>query len=274
MKYALITGATGGIGKEVAKRLNKLGYKLVLVDIDSKRLKAMQENYCKSILIKLDMTDRATLGDFCNKITTGDFLPKNSNLAVGIINAGIVVPKYLTKTSPQEIDAQLDINLRSALHLIRALAIYMQKQNSGHILASVSMGGIISLKGSGIYSATKFGLRGFLTSLKDELKPNNIFVTGIYPSGVDTPMLRFEANNGGNVLNYLSHPLKVEKVGDIYEKALKKPKLDYYLPYFDSLTSRFIGAFPWLLGALYPLLEKIGERGRIKYIKSLEDKNS
>ncbi len=135
------------------------------------------------------------------------------------------------------------------------------------MLSIVSMGGIIALRGSGAYSATKFGLRGFHTSLHQELAGSGVRVMGVFPSGVDTPMLRKEAAHAsGSPLNFVGAVLSPEQVADACMAALERGKLETYVPYIDSLTTRLLGAFPWLIRRVEPRFAAVGERGRRRYL--------
>ncbi len=145
----------------------------------------------------------------------------------------------------------------------------MVAHGGGHIIATVSMGGIVSLKGSAVYSGSKFGLRGFMAGIRDELKPYKVNISGIYPTGVDSKMLRYEATHGGSLLNFVSVPVTVKDVGDAVIKAIKSKHLELYVPYSESLSGRFISCFPWMISYLYPLLEWVGRRGRNKYLKRI-----
>ena len=118
--------------------------------------------------------------------------------------------------------------------------------------------GVVALKGSAAYSASKFGLRGFLIALKSELKDYGVAVSMLLPSAIDTPMLRYEATNGGSPLNFLSDPLPVDAVLKAFLNAQKSKRLEYYIPFGDSLSGRFVCSFPWLIDWVYPILEKVG----------------
>lgn len=267
-KTALITGAAGDIGSEVARRLNKQGYRLLLVDIDKQALETLAAECSDAETIELNLTNRDDLAKFIESINK-DY----RHINVAFINAGVIKVGNILDVDAEKIDMQLELNLRSAIQLIRGCAQNMAQYGSGHIISTISMGGIISLKGSATYSASKFGLRGFMIGIRDELKPLGIDVSGILPSGVDTKMLRYEAQNGGSPLNFLATPQTVEQVGDAFMQALKSKRLEYYVPYSDSITGRLINTLPWSVRHIYPVLERMGERGRAKYLKYLKDNN-
>lgn len=166
--------------------------------------------------------------------------------------------------------ARIEVNLVSTAVLVQALARRMRAAGSGHLIATVSMGGIVSLKGSAPYSASKFGLRGLLWGLRDELQPHGVHVCGICPAGVDTAMLRHEARHGGSALNFVGQPVSVDTVARAVLRAIDQPRLETDVPASEGITGRMAGAFPGMLARLYPLLEKLGERGRAAYLARIE----
>lgn len=264
-KLALITGAAGDIGYEVACRLNQMGYQLILIDINRDRLLQLADQFTDSTALSVDLTNSQERNSLIARISN-DFGP----LDFAFINAGVVCVGDVLDLDDAKIDLQLELNLVSSIHLIKACAKNMVAAGSGHIVSTVSIGGIVALKGSAVYSASKFGLRGFLTAIRDELKTKGVSISGVYPSGVDTQMLRYEARNGGSPLNFVSKPVPVEAVGDCVVNAMNSKRLEYYVPYSESISARIIGFYPWLISYLYPVLEWVGRRGLKKYINTLE----
>lgn len=254
-KQALVIGASGGIGTEITRRLHQRGYGLQLADIDVAVTQLLADDLGGAEVRPIDLTDRTAVQALCAEITQRDTV-----LDVACVNAGMIHPEYLVDGSAEMVDRQLDVNLRSAIHLIQALAQRMVQQQHGHILVTVSLGGIVSIKGSSIYAATKFGLRGLLMALHSELAPHNVQVSGIYPSGVDTDMLRFEARHGGSALNFVSTPQTVADIGNAVEKALDTGKVEIYPNYGDSISSRLVASFPWLLPKNYTLARAAGRK--------------
>lgn len=268
-KVALITGAAGDIGFEVACRLDDMGYRLILIDINEDQLYQLSGRFKDSMCLMVDLTNRESLTCLLSRITD-----EFDHIELAFINAGVVCVGNVLDLENEKIDLQLELNLRSAIHLIKACATNMAARGYGHIISTVSMGGIVSLKGSATYSASKFGLRGFITAMRDELKPLGVSISGIYPSGVDTQMLRYEAQNGGSPLNFVSAPQSVEEVGSTVVKAMKSKKLEYYIPYTESLSARVLAFFPWVISYLYPILERVGQHGLNKYLTALKKENN
>jgi short-subunit dehydrogenase len=142
----------------------------------------------------------------------------------------------------------------------------MKAQGRGHIVATVSMGGILSLPGSAAYSAAKAGLRAYLAALRTELRGTGVAVSGIYPSAVDTPMLLHEATHDGSLLNFFGKVSTADDVADVFERALRRRGLEHYLPYGDSVLCRLLETFPWIVPPLLGPAEALGRRGRAKYL--------
>ena len=134
----------------------------------------------------------------------------------------------------------------------------MARAGKGHLISTVSMGGITPMKGTATYSATKFALRGFLSALYSELKASGVAVSGIYPSAVDTEMLKNEVRHDGSPLNFVSKVATVDDVADSVQHAMRTKKLEVYVSRANGFTSRLVGFFPSLLDRLYPMLERMG----------------
>jgi short-subunit dehydrogenase len=261
-KIALITGAAGGIGSVTAHTLHQQGYTVWLVDVNEAGLKKLHAAIPTSRMTICDLTNEKARQKLCAEIAE---IP---HLSVAFINAGMIAPGNFIDLPLENIDVQIQVNLVSALHLNHACGLKMKAQGGGHIINTVSMGGIIALKNSAAYSAAKFGLRGFLMAFSVEMKPFGCSVSGIYPSAIDTPMLRYEATHpSGSPLNFLNQPMKADDVAQCVLKAIKTKRLEYYLPYTDSLTSKLFASFPNFLHIFYPMFEKMGEKGRKKFIQ-------
>lgn len=268
MKTFFINGACGGVGLATIEVFHRAGYQIWASDINQDALNELLEKYPDAKTSCIDVSKPLQLKELCDDIAA------SSHLDVAHVNAGIIIPNDVADSTEQEIDAQLNINLRSTLHINRTLAVKMRQQASGHIINTVSMGALIALPKSAVYCATKAAIRSFLTAMQAELKPFNVSVSGIYPSGIHTPMLKFEALNNGSPLNFLNMPIRAEEVAKTALKSAEgkraSKKLEYYLPYSDSISSRLINVFPWLLQTIYPLFRYLGEKGRAKYIRKFD----
>jgi short-subunit dehydrogenase len=261
-RKALITGGGGGVAAELAPRLESHGYEIILADIDEARMAATAARLRqKTVTLRADLGTSEGIAALVRTIET-----EFDDLALLVNNAGFVEPGDADRLAPDILDRHIMVNLVAPMQLTAAAARVMRPHGQGTILSIVSMGAIVALRGSAAYAASKFGLRGFLTSVHSELAPHGIRVCGVFPSGIDTPMLHYEATHDGSPLNFVGRVLSAAEVADACMRAIETGKLETYIPYADSITARIANAFPWILKPLLPCFEKAGERGRAKYI--------
>ena len=261
-RTAVITGGGGSMARAIARRLHDRGYHLVLVDVDESALEHAARDLGSDC-----QTRRADLADPAQIREVAAWLEADhADLDLLISTAGVIEPGNLDTLAADELDRHVNVNLLAPMHLARAAARLMKVRGSGDILAIVSMGGILALPGSAPYSASKFGLRGFLASIRTELAPHGVRVLGVYPSGVDTPMLRHEATHGGSPLNFVGKVHSVHDVADAVDRALRTGHLETYVPYTDGLSTRAVAAIPWVIERIVPFFNRIGERGRSRFL--------
>jgi short-subunit dehydrogenase len=261
-RKALITGGGGAMAQEIALRLERLGYALVLVDVDEERMSSVAATLRGGAQTRVaDLSDPGQIREIAGWIES-----EHADLELLVNNAGIIRPGDIADIGADVIDRHINVNLLAPMQITAAAARGMKARGRGDIVTIVSMGGILALPGSASYAASKFGLRGFQTSIRSELAPHGIRVMGVFPSGVDTPMLRYEATHGGSPLNFVGKVKTVHDIGDAVEKALRTGKLETYVPYGDSLTTRVVGSVPWSIEKVVPMFARSGEKGRAAFI--------
>lgn len=263
VSLALVTGAAGGIGEAVSARLAGRGHTVLCVERDEALArKATEAVPGTAIAVPCDLSDRVAVEALCARIE-GEWA---GDLELVVLNAGVIVPGDVVDSTTRELRLQLDVMLGSVTELAASAARVMRTRGHGHILATVSMGGILSLPGSAAYSAAKAGLRAYLAALRTELRGTGVAVSGIYPSAVDTPMLLHEATHDGSLLNFFGAVATAGEVADAFEKALRTRRLEVYQPYSDSVLCRLLECFPFLVPPLLGPAEALGRRGRRKYL--------
>ncbi|PJZ85864.1 SDR family NAD(P)-dependent oxidoreductase [Leptospira harrisiae] len=263
-KIALITGGGGAIAEAIALRLEEEGYQLLLSDISLEKMSQVKEKLKGNPrLFVCDQTNPDEIQNLIHSIQK-DY----PEISVLINNAGYTKEGPFISQTLNDIQRQIWINLISPIQITHGILPLMLKRGEGAIVSIVSIGGIIALADSSLYSAGKFGLRGFLTALYEELKNTKIKVSGIYPAAVDTPMLLHEALNGGTALNWVNQVQSPDKVARAVMKGIKKGTLEIYVPYSDGLISRLVAVFPALMGKLSPVLLWIGKRNQQKWLKA------
>jgi short-subunit dehydrogenase len=160
-RTALVTGASGGLGHAIARALARRGASLVL---SARRAEVIEP-------LAAELGGRAVTAD----------LDEAGPVDVLVANAGVPGSGRLGTFSTEEIDRALDVNLRAPIILARLLSEGMAARGGGHIVFMSSLNGKAAPPGTPIYAATKFGLRGFAQSLRQDLRPQRVGVSAIFP---------------------------------------------------------------------------------------------
>ena len=263
---ALVTGTASGIGAEVARRLVRRGHRVIVVDrTDELAERAAADLGADSLAVGCDLATESGTAELCGRIA-GDW----QELELLICNAGTVVLQEVADTGADDLDRQLDVMLRSPMQLIRTAVVAFKERDRGHVMATVSLSGICPMPTTAAYSAAKAGLRAFLAALNAELAGTRVHVSGIYPTAIDTPMLR-AALSGDGRLEYLNRVRTVDEVADAYERALDRPRLETYVPYRDGLMARAVQWTPGMIPRSLPLFRGMSRRNRREYLRRIAD---
>ena len=171
-----MTGATGGIGGAIARALHARGAHVVLT---GRREELLEE-------LRASLGERAELvaGDLADREGAARLAAGAGDVDVLVANAALPASGRLEDFDPDEIDRALDVNLRAPIQLTRALLPGMLQRGRGHVVLVSSLSGKVASPRSGVYSATKFGLRGFAAGLREDVEPRGIGVTVVFPGFV------------------------------------------------------------------------------------------
>jgi short-subunit dehydrogenase len=173
-RTVLVTGATGGLGQAIARRLHAARAQLVLTGRRTDVLEGLAAEI-GALTVAVDLTDPVAVDGLAEACADVDVL---------VSNAGLPGSGQLMSFSVDEIDRALAVNLRAPMVLARHLAERMVARRSGHIVFMSSLAGKVGPPRGSVYSATKFGLRGFAQSLREDLRPSGVGVSAIFPGFV------------------------------------------------------------------------------------------
>ncbi len=184
-KVVVISGASEGIGRAIAERLAKEGAKLALVARNQEKLAAVAKAVDGQAFV-CDIRDRVQVTKTIEAIVA-----QCGSIDVLVNNAGIwQKTDQLDKLDDQVIDDVLATNLAGTIYMTKAALPHLRKDDETAIIQIVSKSGIVAQEGQSIYTATKYGLKGFSDVLRADLKGTNIRIGAVYQSGTDTEMFR------------------------------------------------------------------------------------
>ncbi len=170
---ALLTGATGGIGGAIADALSRHGARLLLSGRRESELSQLAEHLGARAVVS-DLAVAADVDRLAAEALEAD-------VDVLVANAAHPATGMLAALSQDEIDAMLAVNLRAPIALARVLAPAMVARGRGHLVFISSLSGKSAQPASSLYSATKFGLRGFGLALREDLRGTGVGVSVIAP---------------------------------------------------------------------------------------------
>lgn len=238
----ILTGAGGGIGRELACLLDKAGAQLTLVDINEKTLTGTTQilsNKSHKIVIA-NLTDS---DDIAHVISTA--LEQSDTIDVLINCAGINPFGVFEAQDSTLVRKTIEINMLAPLLLTHHVLPHMKRNNSGHIVNIGSTFGSIGFAWFTAYSASKFGLRGFSQALRRELSDTNIDVTYVAPRAVNTPINSQYVYRMAAVtkMKFDEPPLVAREI----MKAIMQKQKERYIGFPESLFVRINAIIPGLV---------------------------
>lgn len=187
-KTALVTGASRGIGREIAKTLAAEGA-AVIVNYNGSKEAAEQvvaeitENGGTAESYGCNVSDFAAAEEMIKEVVKA-----HGSIDILVNNAGITKDNLILKMKEEDFDAVLAINLKGTFNTAKHAARQMLKQKSGCIINISSISGVMGNAGQSNYAASKAGVIGFTKSLARELAPREIRVNAVAPGFVETDM--------------------------------------------------------------------------------------
>ena len=187
-KVALITGATRGIGKEIAITLASIGYNIALNyrkenDELANTKQEIEKNNVECIAVQGDVSNYNDAENMVAKV-----IEKFGNIDVLVNNAGITKDMLLMRMKEEDFKDVLDVNLVGTFNMTKNVIPYMMKARFGRIINLSSVVGISGNAGQTNYSASKAGIIGFTKSLAKEVGSRNILVNAVAPGFIETNM--------------------------------------------------------------------------------------
>lgn len=216
-KYALVTGASSGIGLCYAKELASRGYNLFIISIQEKELAETAEMLKTDFGIQVhSLLKDLTAPDAADTLL--DYVKEHSlDVEIVINNAGVFFFNNLIDTPWKRVELMLDLHIKTVTRMTQIFGAWMAERKHGYILNMSSMSAWMAMPGINIYNSTKAYILNFSRSMWYELKHYGVSVTAICPGAIDTGLYGLAPNLRRLAVN-LQVSMPPEK---LVKKALK-----------------------------------------------------
>jgi len=212
---AIITGASTGIGRSLSIKLSDK-YFIYLVARDKNKLDKVaseifkNKNECQVIQADISKTESMDL--------IYSQIDRKQDIELLINNAGMALFEDISNLSIEDWDKQLNVNLRGSFLMTKMVVDDFKVQKKGTIVFINSVAGLYPYKNSTAYAASKHGLKGFASSLREELRVDNIKVVSVFPGAIDTPLW-----DDMGMVDLKPEMMNVNDAGDMIVNAIDSP---------------------------------------------------
>ncbi|WP_182358441.1 SDR family oxidoreductase [Tomitella gaofuii] len=232
-KAVAVTGGAQGIGREIARLLVESGAWVVIGDrdVDAARSTAAELGP-RAVALALDVTSTES---FLGFLTGAE--DAVGPLDVLVNNAGVMWVGPFDAEPDSATDAMLAVNLRGVIRGVRLAAPAMRERGAGHIVTVASAAARLAPPGEATYAATKHGVLGYLTAVREELRGSGVAITAVMPVVVDTKLAE-GTDAGGAAL------LQPEDVAQAVASAIRRPRFEVTVPGYVGPLARAVALLP------------------------------
>ncbi|MCR8645228.1 SDR family oxidoreductase [Paenibacillus sp. N1-5-1-14] len=239
-KVIVITGASSGIGAEMAVQIAAKGGIPVLIGRAEHKLNEVAAGISgKHGVYVMDVRDDAAAQETMKQI-----IVQYGRIDILINNAGFGVFTSFLESPIEEFEAMMDVNYMGIVRCTKAVLPQMIARGSGHVVNIASIAGKIGTAKSTGYSASKHAVLGLTNALRQELAGSGVKVTAINPGPIATPFFEKADPTGNYVKNISNYMLKPEKVAQVVLQAIEKEQDERNLPHMFALGAKFAQLFP------------------------------
>jgi short-subunit dehydrogenase len=253
----LVTGASGGLGRALAVALRAQGAELI---VTGRRRQALER-------VAAEVSGTAVVADLADRTQVPRLLEEAGPLDVLVANAALPGSGDLAEWEPRQIDRVLEVNLANPIILTRALLPAFRSRRSGHFLYVSSLSGRVPSLGASLYSATKFGLRGFAGGLRADLAGTGVGVSVLFPAFVSQAGMF--ADTGAKLPPGMG-TVTPQAVTDAAVKAIRRNQAEVVVAPISLRAGAFIGALTPRLSAA--VQARLGRGLAAQLIASQRDK--
>jgi NADP-dependent 3-hydroxy acid dehydrogenase YdfG len=211
-KVALVTGASGGIGAAVARKLHDAGASVGLLSRRGDDLSLE-----RGLGLACDVRDRAAVDT-----ATAAIVERFGRVDVAIANAGVGAYGPFLELDREHLEEMIDVNLKGTLYTAAATLPHLIASGEGDFVSLASVAGLRALPGEAVYNASKFGQLGFTRALDHELRERGVRATCICPGGVKTDFAIGSGREEGDPA--LEGMLTADEVADVVLFTITRPR--------------------------------------------------
>lgn len=261
-KIVVLTGAGSGIGKQLATDIIRSGATLIATDIRLHAIAEVASSWPKDKyqLLEHDVSNAEDWQRIFQKVMN------DYGKADVLINvAGVIEPGFIHETTIERINRQIEVNLKGTIYGVHTFSPEMVRVGKGHIINFGSLAALAPVPGLNIYSASKFGVRGFSLAISQELEDHGVQVSLVCPDAVNTPMLDYQKDKKEAALTFSGDKiLTVEDISKAVFDLIEHPKKEIWLPFSRGSLAIASSLFPGVAKALRNNLTKKGMRNQEK----------
>ena len=221
-KTAFITGGASGIGLGMTRAFSRAGMKVVMADLRQDHLDEavaeLKDVGLQAHPVCVDVSDRKAMAEAADEAQS-----VYGNVHLVCNNAGINIIRPITEATFEDFDWLINVNLGGVVNGVMTFVPRMIAHGEGgHIVNTSSVAGILTAPGTGIYSATKFAIRGLSDALRYDLIPHKIGVSCMCPGTVSTRLYESEDNRQERYMGKVDDTVKAQRAGtgELFRRVL------------------------------------------------------
>ncbi|TXL61530.1 SDR family NAD(P)-dependent oxidoreductase [Aeromicrobium terrae] len=243
----LVTGATGGLGQAIARRLAAEGAELVLT---GRRIDVLEP-------LAAELGARTVAADLADLAEVDRLMAEAGPLDLLVANAALPTSGHLLEYTPEQVERALTVNLHAPIALTRTAAEGMVERGRGHVVLIGSVSGKVASVSSSLYNATKFGLRGFALGFRQDVAQHGVGVSVVEPGFVRDAGMFVE---GGGKLPPGMRTVTPEAVAAGVVKAVRRNKPEVVVAPAELRAGAAVGS---VLAGVSEKLQKAGGGAKV-----------